>query len=194
MEDVTVVTATSLEYKTARRELPGIRVVEAGVALRSLRDPLAGSLISCGLAGGLHHHHPTGTVLVPGCVLRPDGTSFACDAELVERLSSAARALQVPVSNEPLVTTTHIVRGRERERWSALGYAAVDMETGLLVSPRIAAVRVILDTPLRELSEDWLNPALAAVKPWNWPQMVWLARHGPACARTAARVVAGALL
>ena len=74
----------------------------------------------------------------------------------------------------------------------ASGYAGVDMETGLLDAPRIAAVRVILDTPQHELSPDWLRPARALRNPRNWPQALWLARDAPRCARRAAEVVAAA--
>ena len=67
------------------------------------------------------------------------------------------------------------------------------METGLIPAKRLAAVRVILDTPQRELSEVWLHPATALVRPDVWPQALWLARQGPRCARLAAEVLAAAL-
>lgn len=194
-DSLTVITATTMEARAARRELPGIRVHEAGIALAKLQpDAVLGDIVvSCGVAGGLHHHHPTGTVVIPKEVRRPDGTSFHCDPELVDALMEAARRLGHEPIDEPLITSATLVRGAERGHWSQQGFAAVDMETGLLGADRVAAVRVLLDTPRRELSDDWLRPAVALMRPRNWQQAIWLAREAPACARLAARVIRTAL-
>jgi hypothetical protein len=155
--------------------------------------PQAGgyNFISCGLAGGLRDDLPTGTVVIPRDVRRPDGTMLHCDHELTESLIAGARSLGIEPVVENILTAASVVVGAERKRWANDGYAAADMETGLL-NGRVAAVRVILDTPLRELSPDWLTPALAMLKPWNWPQAIWLGREAPRCARLAARVIAAA--
>jgi Phosphorylase superfamily len=194
-DSLTVITATPIEARAARRELPGVHVHEAGVALVKLRPDaeLNEIVISCGVAGGLHHHHPTGTVIIPTEVRRPDHSTFACDPQMVEALGTAARRLGLEPIHEPLYTSATLVRGEARGRWSGHGYAAVDMETGLLNAPRVAAVRVILDTPMREISDDWLRPALALTRPANWPEAIWLAREAPRCARLAARVIGAAL-
>ena len=155
-----------------------------------LGHPDGDALIFCGLAGGLHAHLPTGTIVIPDEVRRPDGTTMRCDAELVDALQAGAKKLGFEPVVAAILTAESVVVGDERQRWSAEGYAAADMETGLLRAPRVAAVRVILDTPLRELSRDWLNPARAFLKPWNWPQAAWLAREAPRCAALAARVIA----
>jgi hypothetical protein len=191
---VVVVTATSLEAKAARRELQNTQVIEAGIALcYPERIATTGEtiLISCGLAGGLHDHLPTGTVVIPREVRRPDGTTLHCDDVITEALIAGARRLGIEPVTEAIVTAATVVVGAERGRWAREGHAAADMETGLLQG-RVAAVRVILDTPLRELSHDWLNPPLAMLKPWNWPQAIWLGREAPRCARLAARVIAAA--
>lgn len=192
--DTVIVTATSVEAKAARRAMPGREVLEAGVALCH-PELVEGrnTVISCGLAGGLHHHLPTGTVVIPKEVLRPDGTSLQCDGDLTSKLVNAAHSLGIEPVTDPLVTTTHIVTGNDRRVWSDRGYAGVDMETGLLNAPRVGAVRVILDTPLRELSEEWLRPTRALLNPLLWPEALWLARHAPRCAARAAAVVAAAL-
>jgi hypothetical protein len=193
-QDVAVVTATSVEAKAARRAMPAGNVIEAGIALRRLERVEGWCIvISCGLAGGLHRHLPTGTVVIPDEVLRPDGTTLRCDRGLVEKLSAAARSRGISPIADPIVTTTQIVSGAARREWSERGYAAVDMETGLLRANRVAAVRVVLDTPLRELSEEWLRPARAIANPLLWPEAMWLARHGPRCARIAAEIVRDAL-
>lgn len=192
--DLAVVTATSLETKAARRAMPNGNVIEAGVALaRGERVEGQSAVISCGLAGGLHHHLPTGTVVIPYEVLRTDGSTLQCDRGLVEVLVRAARARGTEPVTDPIVTTSQIINGDQRRVWSERGYAAVDMETGLLRAERVAAVRVVLDTPLRELSEEWLHPARALLNPFLWPEAIWLARNGPRCATLAAEIVRDAL-
>jgi hypothetical protein len=188
-----VVAATAVEAKAARRELPLVRVVEAGVALAKTRDGFGPTVISCGLAGGLRAGLESGTVLVPDVVRRPDGSTLICDEQLVASLRDACAKLGLEAIADPLVTSGTLVRGAERPLWGRQGYAAVDMETGLLYAQRVAAVRVVLDTPERELSGDWLNPFRAMMKPRNWPEMFWLAREAPQCARLAARVIKFAL-
>jgi hypothetical protein len=188
-----VVTATSVEAKAARKALRGWSVIEAGVALCKRSDGFGDCVISCGLAGGLHDRLLTGTVVIPHEVLRPDGTTLRCDDELTQRLIAAARERGIEAVTDPIVTTTHVITGSDRKTWSGRGYAGVDMETGLLQARRVAAVRVVLDTPLRELSEEWLHPARALFNPVLWPQALWLARNAPRCAQRAAEIVAAAL-
>ena len=187
-----VIAATALEYAALRRALPGVHVVKTGVALAQLREDLGDCVLSCGLAGGLREDLPTGTVLIPRQVRRPDGTTLVCDVELVEMLANGARSLDIVPVFDPLVTTPAIVSGAERARLAFGGYAGVDMETGRIVAPRVAAVRVVLDTPLRELSPAWSNPTRALLDPRNWPQAAWLSREAPKAAERCARVVAAA--
>ena len=80
--------------------------------------------------------------------------------------------------------------GAERRRWAVRGAVAADMETGLLDAARLATVRVVLDTPDRELGAAWLRPATALLPPAAWRQLPWLAREAPRCARLAAAVLA----
>jgi hypothetical protein len=189
---VTFVAATALECRALRRELPQARVIQTGIALERNRESLGSIVVSCGLAGGLRADLPTGTLLIPREVRRPSGETLHCDAQLVELLTARARTLGVKPVLDPLLTSTEIVNGDARAEWAVHGYAAVDMETGLLDAPRVAAVRVILDTPQRELSEDWRTPLIAILKPWNWPQALWMAREAPVAAALAARIAAAA--
>jgi len=189
-----IVTATSLEYRITRAELPSANVINAGVALRALPEQtFDGSVISCGLAGGLREGLPTGTVVIPDRVQRPDGVILHCDASLVRALRKGAHALSLPYTDEPMVTSHEILRGTARSTWAARGFIAADMETGLLRAPRMAAVRVILDTPGHELHAAWLHPATLILHPRAWLELPWLARQAPRCARLAARVLARAL-
>ncbi|HEY1866860.1 MAG TPA: hypothetical protein VGG70_01100 [Candidatus Cybelea sp.] len=189
---VTFIAATALECKALRRELPQAHVVQTGIALARNRESLGRFVVSCGLAGGLRSDLTTGSLLIPRAVRRPSGQTLQCDGELVEMLTARARMLGIEPIFDPLLTSAEIVNGSARVRWAARGYAGVDMETGLLDAPHVAAVRVVLDTPQRELSADWTTPLIAILKPWNWSQALWMAREAPRAAALAARVAAGA--
>jgi len=194
LSTVSVVAATSLEARAVRRELPNVRVHETGVALaRVSASTLGDAVISCGLAGGLRTDLGTGTVLVPTQVRTPSGEMLPCDDALVAALIDGARRLGHEPVTAPLITSSTIVRGTERAVWAERGYAGVDMESGLITAPRMAVIRVVLDTPLRELSADWLRPATAFLRPKNWPEAWWLAREAPRAAQLAARVLRVAL-
>jgi hypothetical protein len=189
---VTYIAATSLECAPLRRALPAGRIVRTGIALTRVDSPLGDCVVSCGVAGGLREDLPTGTLLIPREVRRPNGSTLHCDEELVEIFALSARRLALEPVFDPLLTASAIVQGAQRSVWAAKGYAGVDMETGRINAPRVAAVRVVLDTPCHEISADWQNPLLAILKPWNWPQALWLAREAPRMAARAAAVVAGA--
>ena len=115
-----------------------------------------------------------------------------CDRALVMQLIVAARKMGEDPVVAPLVTCETMARGAERGRWAGLGYAAADMESGLIDAPRLAVVRVILDTPSRELSAAWLTPERAMLNPLLWPEAFWLARNAPRCARISAAIFARA--
>jgi hypothetical protein len=187
---VVLIGATALECKALRRAVPHARVVQTGIALADLKEPLGDMVVSCGVAGGLRRDLPTGTVVIPREVRRPDGSVLHCDEELTGALIRAALGLHVEPVVDPLLTADSIINGSARARWAALGYAAVDMETGRLRAARVAAVRVILDTPENELSGDWANPLRAIFRPRNWPQARWLAKTAPRAAALSARIVA----
>lgn len=189
-----MIVATRLEAWAARRAVRGERIIEAGAGLRRLpRQELGLVVVTCGLAGAVRPGVPTGAVVIPDRVLRPDGAWLSCDPSLVASLVAAARELGLEPERGPLGTASAFVRGAARATWVERGCVAVDMETGLLTAPRIAAVRVVLDTPERDLSEVWRRPALAFVHPGVWREAIWLSREAPRCARRAAAVLAAAL-
>ncbi|HEY1680914.1 MAG TPA: hypothetical protein VGF98_04710 [Candidatus Tumulicola sp.] len=188
-----MVAATRLEANAARKEVDGVRVYETGIALVEFDGHGIATAISCGIAGGLREDVPSGTVLIPTETGLADGTRRACDPQWVGALIAAARALGFEPITDPMLTSDAIVRGSERARWARCGFAGVDMETALLRSDAVAAVRVVLDTPERELSADWIRPTTAMLRPWNWPQALWLARFAPSYARRAAQIVRYAL-
>jgi hypothetical protein len=101
----------------------------------------------------------------------------------------------LPAHTGPLLTAPSLVVATARHAWAREGFVAVDMETGLLVGRglRVAAVRVVLDSPARELSPAWAQPWSVAVHPRAWGELVWLSHAAPRYALRAARVLRGAL-
>jgi hypothetical protein len=192
-DGVTVVAATRLEARAVRRRAPNADVFECGVGCTRSRTAALGVAISCGLAGALRPDLPTGTLLVPSVVETATGTRIACDEAWSARLRAAAKGLGLHAVDAPLLTAGGLVTGAQRADHAARGFAAVDMESGVISTARLAVVRVVLDTPQRELSADWSDPLRAFLRPRNWSQGLWLAREGPRCADLAARVVAAAL-
>jgi hypothetical protein len=190
---VIVAAATQLEARAAQRELAGIdvRVVRTGIGRGGTFDD---TVISVGLCGGLRSGVASGTVLVPNEIECPDGRRIACDEETAAHLRDGARQLREDPLNAPLVTSATLVRGPERGAWAARGFAGVDMESGLITAPRLAVVRVILDTPEHELSDAWLKPLGVLFRPDAWHELPWLARTAPRYARLAARIVRYALM
>jgi hypothetical protein len=191
-----VVAATRLEARAVERALQGGRVVRSGVSLSGLPDggrSLTGPVVTCGVAGGLRSGLATGAVLVPRRVLRPDGTVLDCDPSLVAALAAAARRLGQDPELGMMATTPALVLGAERRAWAERGCVGADMETGLLHAERVASVRVVLDTPERELDRAWARPVTVLWHPAAWSQLRWLASEGPRCAELAAAVLAAAL-
>jgi 4-hydroxy-3-methylbut-2-enyl diphosphate reductase len=195
--DVTVVCAMRVEARPVRRRAPGLRLVLAGIGLASLnRTELSTDVVfSVGLAGGLGAGLASGTVVIPAQTAREDGTPIDCDPAWSAALADASRRLGLPTVTLPLLSANRVVTGADRARWAARGFAAVDMETALLAGMvgRVAAVRVVMDTPSREISPAWERPAQAMLDPRNWVQGAWLARAAPRLSARAARVVAAAI-
>jgi Phosphorylase superfamily len=199
-EPITIAVATALEARAVREAFGATaNVVQTGVALRSpagealrVTDGGPGMVLSCGLAGGTRRDVATGTVLVPSEVVGFDGARRTCDEPFTSRLIEAARKLGHEPLTGPLYTSAVIVRGSERERLAAAGYTGIDMETARMPTPRLAAIRVVLDTPERELSDAWLSPLRVLLTPSAWLELPWLMREGPRCARLAARIAAEA--
>ena len=188
---VTIVAATRLEANAVRRAAPDLEVVEAGIGLDRANGPWE-IAISCGLAGGLSPELRTGAIVIPPYVAGANGSTRACDPDLTQRLQNAARALGLISRSLPLVTLDSFAHCEQRAHWAQLGYAAADMETASIDARRIACVRVILDTPAREISPAWIHPRRALTDPRAWLDLPFLIRQGPRCAALAARVVARA--
>lgn len=128
---------------------------------------------------------------MPRWVALPSGERLPCWPPLVEALLDAARACGFTPVSEPLLTAPSLLTGRARATWRARGFAAVDMETGLLLrqAPYGATVRVILDTPQHELAPGWERPLTTLPDPRRWPELLWLSWAAPASTWRAAAIV-----
>jgi 4-hydroxy-3-methylbut-2-en-1-yl diphosphate reductase len=148
-----------LECAAVRCGLPEALVQRSGVgaaraecaarlAVRTPADAVAVAGFCGAVAGGLR----AGDVVVASEVRGPRGISACASAALVAALT-ALRIGRVHVG--PVVSVDHIVRGAERKVHAAEGSLAVDMESAWLAAASagrpFAVVRVVLDTPAREV-------------------------------------------
>jgi Phosphorylase superfamily len=177
---VVAVCATGLEAWGVRRRAPGVRVLRVGVG-GSAPAGDASIVISAGVCGGLLPDQAPGTVVIATNVSDESGAAYACDPAVANRLEEAARALRMDVVTGSLVSTPAMVTGPARALWAGRGHVAVDMESAAAAAtaPRFGVVRVILDSPQRELSSAWAAPGRAVLHPANWIDAVWLAIHAP---------------
>jgi hypothetical protein len=152
-------------------------------------------LVTCGLAASLLPQITPGTVVVPDAVALGESDPHPCEPELQAAFLRAAEALGYEAVAGTLVTVPSVVVGSARVRWARLGYIAADMETGLVAAAgrRVAAVRVVLDSPTHEVSERWERPAGVVLHPQVWPELLRLSRQAPRFALRAARVLAAGL-
>lgn len=187
-----MVAALRLEERAIRRAAPRLHVVRVGVGVTSAeRIAATGVVLSVGLGGALTNEHAPGTVVVPDRVAAEDGQSWTTDPVWSDALRAASRRLGLPTAAGALVSTARVVTGVERAALAQHGYDTVDMESAAIADqvPRLAVLRVILDTPSHEISPRWSRPGLAAFDPRLWPQAFWLARHSPRFAARAAAVL-----
>jgi hypothetical protein len=196
MQLVQVLAPTLLEYWAVRRTLPTAAASWAGVGLARWPGAHEGSsVVVCGLGGALAPGLHPGTVLVPELVGLPNGRMAHCDSELVGALVTAARTLGFQPDTGPLLTAPSLVVGAARREWAGRGFVAVDMETGLLAARnlRVATIRVVLDSPEHGISQQWLMPAGAVLRPRLWGELFWLCRVAPPYALRAAAVLKAGL-
>lgn len=193
---VTVVTATWLETWIARLVLRHtVPVTQVGVGATWQSDRLFGPLIVCGLAGGLAPALRPGALVIPSWVGTAASERFACDPTLTDRLRQAARKAGHKAEAGPVMAASRLVTGAERHRWASEGFVAVEMESGELLGRghQVAVVRVILDTPERELSSTWEHPWNALRRPGVWLETLRLAVDAPRASYRAAGIVKRAM-
>jgi len=146
------------------------RVVRTGMgparskrAVRRLSDEPAETIVVVGVCGALDPTLEPGDVFVADEVRGPKAT-FQCEADGV---AEALEAAGLRVARGALVSTDHVVRGSERQRLREAGARAVDMESAYLAplgdGRRFAVIRVVVDTPSRELTRA-IHTAVAGAR------------------------------
>lgn len=192
---VHAICAMGVEAWGVRRRARHLRVVQVGIGGRPPRG-MSGIVISAGLCGGLLPEQMPGMVVIPTQVVDEQGVTHACDPGIVAALERAAQYLRLPVTSGSLVSTSGMVTGAARETWAGRGHVAVDMESAGAAesSQRFGVLRVILDTPSRELSSAWAEPARAIRRPANWSEAVWLGVNAPRFALRVGAVLEAAFL
>ena len=150
---VHAICAMGVEAWGVRRRAPQLRIVRVGIGGRPPAG-LPGIVISAGLCGGLLPEQTPGMVVIASQVVDEQGATHACDPGIVAALEKAARYLRLPFTGGSLVSTAGMVTGPDRGTWARRGHVAVDMESAAAAesAQRFGVLRVILDTPSRELS------------------------------------------
>lgn len=196
MSRIVLAAPTYLEYAALRCVMPCGNAVRTGVGLARWREQAArGLVIVCGLAGALDEEVEPGTIVIPERLGLPDGQFFPVDPQVTNALVAAARGLGFHVHGGSLLTAPSLIVGQERRAWAHQGFVAADMEAGLLAARgySVATVRVVLDGPEQELSQEWRRPATAMLQPRLWTELFRLAGAAPQYALHAARVLKAGL-
>ncbi len=191
MSDLLVAAPLRLEALAIKAGGRRLRVLKTGMgparsyaALPRLRSDRAAALVVMGVCGGLDEHCEPGDVVVADELL--DGereehsdvgageTSEAVDTGQSVRLACPsagplAEALQrrgIAVRKAPVVSVAHIAHGEKRVELRERGGVVVDMESVWLAGGAqgrpFAVIRVVADTPSREVTRPLLTLAGAA--------------------------------
>jgi 4-hydroxy-3-methylbut-2-enyl diphosphate reductase len=126
----------------------------ARAAAPALLDRPGAALVVVGFGGGLDEHSDVGHVVVADVVLGPDGERIACTG--AQALADALERRGLNVRCGTIASVTRIAIGDARVKLRERGAIAVDMESVWLAPGAgerpFAVVRVISDTPARELT------------------------------------------
>lgn len=119
------------------------------------------ALVVMGFGGGLDEHSDVGDVVVADAVQGPDGVAVACAG--AESLAQALGRRGLGVRRGTVASVARLAMGETRTRLREGGAIAVDMESAWLAPGAggrpFAVVRVISDTPARELTNPLLTVA-----------------------------------
>ena len=207
-----------IERSAVRRSLPNALVLRSGMGAAHAR---ATALVAAGapgdavavigFCGAVRRDLLPGDLVVASEVRGPEGVTACSSGPLVAALAALGIA---GVHVGPVASVDHLVRGAERELLAQQGVLAVDMESAWLAPAAagrpFAVVRVVVDTPERELTrplatlagalDAWraLRRAAPALSVWaqaTGPRAVLLARSRSFCAgaRRAIEIVERAL-
>jgi nucleoside phosphorylase len=192
MSDLLVTAPLRLEALAIRAGARGLRIHKTGIgparsraAVPLLRSDPADALVVMGVCGGLDERCEPGDVVVAEELLdgeldddsepRPDGgqgatrerTGVACLAcPSAEPLAAALEERGVKVRCGSVVSVGRIAHGETRVRLRERGAIVVDMESAWLArgaaNRPFAVIRVVADTPSREVTRPLLTLAGAA--------------------------------
>ncbi len=164
MSGLLVATPLRLEALVIRSGAPRARVRTTGMGSRRARaavpallDRPGAALVVMGFGGGLDEHSEVGDVVVADALWGPDGERVTCPGAeaLAEVLVSSLERHGLRVRRGAIVSVARPAIGEERRRLRESGAIAVDMESVWLAPGAgdrpFAVVRVIADTPTREL-------------------------------------------
>jgi 4-hydroxy-3-methylbut-2-enyl diphosphate reductase len=162
-----VIAPLRIERAALRRGLPDAQVLCSGMgaaraqatARTAARVP-ARAVAVTGFCGAVVPWLRAGDVVVAGEVRGPNGITSCASLPLVEALV----ALGIDrVHAGPVASAGHVVRGAERGMLAREGVLAVDMESAWLAPAAagrpFAVLRVVLDTPARELHRPFATAA-----------------------------------
>jgi 4-hydroxy-3-methylbut-2-enyl diphosphate reductase len=147
---------------------PAARVHRTGMGPRraqaiapALRVWPGSALVVMGFGGGLDEHSEVGDVVVADAVRHPEGAEVACAG--VQQLANALARRGLRVRRGTVASVERLATGDMRARLREAGAIAVDMESAWLAPGAgerpFAVVRVITDTPARELTNPLLTLA-----------------------------------
>jgi 4-hydroxy-3-methylbut-2-en-1-yl diphosphate reductase len=168
VNDLAIAAPLRLERLMIRSGAPWARVHRTGMgpgrsraAVGALLADPARALVVMGFGGGLDEHSDAADVVVADEVRGPDGASVACAG--AGSLTAALERRGLTVRRGVVASATRIAMGQARVALRESGAIAVDMESVWLAAAAngrpFAVVRVISDTPARELTRPLLTVA-----------------------------------
>jgi 4-hydroxy-3-methylbut-2-enyl diphosphate reductase len=175
MSDVLVTAPLRLEALAIRAGARGLRVRKTGMgpersraAVPLLQSDPAAALVVMGVCGGLDHECEPGDVVIAEELL--DGEHRGEDARLAcpsaQPLAEALERHGLRVRRGTVVSVGRIARGDARVELRERGAIVVDMESAWLAPGArerpFAVIRIVADTPSREVTRPLLTLAGAA--------------------------------
>jgi 4-hydroxy-3-methylbut-2-en-1-yl diphosphate reductase len=174
MNDVLVTAPLRLEALAIRAGARGLRIHKTGMGrarslaavARLLSDP-ADALVVMGVCGGLDERCEPGDVVIADELLdgeQPADERLACPS--ARPLAEALERHGIAVRRGAVVSVARIARGEKRVELRERGGVVVDMESVWLAPGAgdrpFAVIRVVADTPTREVTRPLLTLAGAA--------------------------------
>jgi 4-hydroxy-3-methylbut-2-en-1-yl diphosphate reductase len=174
MSDVLVTAPLRLEALAIRAGARGLRIHKTGMgparsraAVARLRSDPAAALVVMGVCGGLDERCEPGDVVIADELLDGEqsaGERLACPS--AQPLAEALERLGIVVRRGAVVSVARIAHGEKRVELRERGAVVVDMESAWLAPGAgerpFAVIRVVADTPAREVTRPLLTLAGAA--------------------------------